>query len=229
MTARLRWWIVPVVLAVFLAAFVGFQQLEEMGEPGSGKEDGLFTQKAGASGPAVTIEASFAGGLTSHPSNHHLVVNNRDDSGELADWAEDWSLPAGAEVRPQLNGPYGTELYVLDIVEACRGGGGGASVKVGVRAPNGGGDIAWVAYVHLGEVRVQKGQPVYKDTVIGLIGDGFPYNENCWTGPHLHLEGYNEHEFSCYVDYAVGHRVQPGAPLGRVGGSDVAGPKQACP
>ena len=116
---------------------------------------------------------------------------------------------------------------MLDIVPACQGGAnGGTSVKIGVREPNSGPMIGWVAYVHLANVRVQKGQTVYPDTVLGQVGDGFPVNDACWDGPHVHLAGYNYHQYSCYADPAS---VAPGDTLGRVGGSDVTAPRTRCP
>jgi hypothetical protein len=165
--------------------------------------------------------------MTSHPSEHHTTHNTRNaGTGEPADWAADYEGPASTPVTSQLKGPYGTTLTVIDVVPTCRGVNGGTAVKVGVREPNGGPEIGWVAYGHLDNVRVAKGQTVYPDTVLGYIGTGYPRNSSCWTGPHLHIEGFNHKQMSCYYDP---RSVAPGTPLGRVGGSDVRARRSRCP
>lgn len=182
---------------------------------------------AEAGGDPVVIEASFPGTLSSHPRDHHRAENMRDaQTGEYADWAADYAVDAGTPVRSRLNGPYGTTLTVLAVVPSCGGGGGGTAVKVGVRAPNGGPELGWAAYLHLADVAVAEGQTVYPDTVLGVVGDGFVVDEACWTGPHLHVEGFNRDEYSCY--YAPSS-VGEGTALGRVGGSDVSAAQQPCP
>lgn len=188
----------------------------------------LGGERADAAGPNVVIEANFDGSLSSHPSEHHKARNTADAAtGKPADWAADYEVAAGTPITPQLKGPYGTTLTVIDIVPSCGGGlNGGTAVKIGVREPNGGPEIGWVAYLHLSDVSVSEGQTVYPDTVLGVIGDGFPVNDLCWTGPHLHVEGFNHKQYSCFYDHAS---VAPGSPLGRVGGSDVTTAPTRCP
>jgi len=188
----------------------------------------LGGERADAAGAPVVIEANFNGTLSSHPSTHHKARNTADAAtGKPADWAADYQVAAGTPITPQLKGPYGTTLTVIDIVPSCGSGlDGGTAVKIGVREPNGGPEIGWVAYLHLTSVSVTEGQTVYPDTVLGVIGDGFPQNESCWTGPHLHVEGFNHEKYSCFYDPAS---VAPGTPLGRVGGSDVTTAPAHCP
>jgi hypothetical protein len=214
-------------VSVFLVVLVGALLVAQLRSTNDSSVHRLgLGDPAAAAGPAVTIEAPFDTALNSHPRDHHRMVNARDaETGLDADWAEDLAAGAGASVTPRLNGPYGTEYSVIDVFPACRTGAeGGQAVKVEIRAPNGGEVIGWVVYGHLGEVRVSEGQMVYNDTVLGTIGDGFPY---CWTAPHLHLEAYNEAQHACY--YEVGAAIPAGTPLGRLGGDNVGAPRSVCP
>lgn len=188
----------------------------------------LGGERADAAGPNVVIEANFNGTLSSHPSTHHRARNTADAAtGRPADWAADYAVAPGTPITPQLNGPAGTTLTVIDVVPSCGSGlDGGTAVKIGVREPNGGTEIGWVAYLHLSNVSVTKGQTVSPGTVLGVVGDGFPQNASCWTGPHLHVEGFNHEKYSCFYDPTA---VAPGTPLGRVGGSDVTSERARCP
>jgi len=183
---------------------------------------------AQAAGSNVVIEANFSGTAGESGATHHRAVNTVDAAtGAPADWAADWVTGAGTPITPQLKGPYGTTLRVIGIVPACGGGAdGGTAVKIGVSEPNGGPEIGWVAYLHLANVGVAEGQVVYPDTVLGTVADGLPYNENCWTGPHLHVEGFNHAQHSCFYDPPA---VAPGTPIGRIGGGDVGAPQSRCP
>jgi len=185
----------------------------------------LGGDSADASGPAVLVESNFNGSLTSHPADHHRVTTDP-ETGQSSDWASDWSVSAGTPITPQLNGPYGTTLKVMDVQPSCSGGAdGGTAVRIAVYEPNGGPRIGWVAYLHLADVAVSAGQVVATDTVIGTVGSFTP-NEACWTGPHVHIEGFNDHEYSCYYAPAS---VAPGNPIGRIGGSDVGSAPAPCP
>jgi hypothetical protein len=181
---------------------------------------------ASAGGPPVIIESSFSGSMSSHPDGHHTAVNFRDpETGNSADWSADYAAAAGTAVKPRLSGPSGMTLAVADIAPSCSNGGGGTGVKVSV-ADSDGSTIGTVSYLHLAEVGVSVGDTVSTDTVLGTIGGDFAVDSACWTGPHLHVEGYNDSDYSCY--YAP-ETVEPGTAIGRIGGSDVTGRVTPCP
>lgn len=185
----------------------------------------MIAPPAHAGGSAVTIEADFAGSLTSHPVGHHTANNFRDDeTGLPADWSADYGVAAGTPITPRLNGPAGLTFTVAKVAPSCSNGGGGSGVQISVS--EGGAEIGRVAYLHLSNVGVNVGDVVDSSTVLGTVGGDFAYDENCWTGPHLHLEGFNRSDYSCYV---APQSTEPGTVLGRIGGSDVQGRETACP
>lgn len=185
----------------------------------------LLAPPAHAGGSAVTIEADYDATLTSHPDGHHTAVNFRDaETGYPGDWSADYGVAAGTPVRPRLSGPDGLTLTVVKVAPSCSNGGGGDGVQVSVR--EGGTEIGRVAYLHLQDVRVAEGDTIDTDTVLGVVGGDIAHDESCWTGPHLHLEGFNRSDYSCYLAPAT---ASPGTPLGRIGGSDVQQRETACP
>ncbi|MDT9593606.1 M23 family metallopeptidase [Nocardioides zeae] len=185
----------------------------------------LLAPAAHAGGPPVTIEADYDATLTSHPVGHHTANNFRDaETGYPGDWSADYGLAAGTPVRPRLSGPDGLTLTVAKVAPACTNGGGGQGVQVSVGDASG--EIGRVAYLHLEDVTVAEGDTVSTDTVLGVVGGDIAYDSSCWTGPHLHLEGFNRSDYSCFI---APETAAPGTPLGRIGGSDVQQRETACP
>lgn len=186
----------------------------------------VVASPASAGGSEVVIEASFSGNLTSHPDGHHTAVNFNDAAtGNPADWSLDYGTSAGTPVTPRLAGPAGMSLEVVDVAASCKNGGGGSGVKVAVREADGT-TIGTVSYLHLDDIAVAEGQAIATDTVLGVVGGDFAVDSACWTGPHLHIEGYNATDYSCYYAPST---VEPGAAIGRIGGSDVGARVSACP
>ncbi|TDT30841.1 peptidase M23-like protein [Naumannella halotolerans] len=160
-----------------------------------------------------------------HPDGHHTASNFTDpETSYSADGAADYGVAAGTPIKPRLNGPSNLELKVSKVAPSCSGGGGGTGVQVEVS--EGSEVIGFVSYLHLSDVDVEVGDVVDSDTVLGEIGTGYTQDENCWTGPHLHLEGFNRADYSCW---ATPSSVSAGSTLGRIGGSDVGQAGTACP
>lgn len=71
---------------------------------------------------------------------------------------------------------------------------GGHRVTVGLHT--GGTKIGSVIYAHI-EPSVSQGATISCwNTQLGVVGNYTP--SSCWTGPHVHVELYSQHNYACY-------------------------------
>lgn len=178
--------------------------------------------------PEVWFGSPVGGSWNADARTHHFMTNARD----YGDWATDIKVGAGVQVvlyaAPQ-NGGYNVTTKVEQVGPACSSGRDGASmVAVGVYA-NG----VKVGSIKYGHVRpsVSEGQWINRwGTSIGTVATGMTPNDLCWTGPHVHLEGFNVHNYSCFNrGYGIGSWLDPSNFVGFVGGARVGGYRQPCP
>lgn len=168
----------------------------------------------------VDIMAPVDGVITSHPSSHHIVFGG--------DWAEDIGTygGAGSPVYVRFANPTGNlSLSVSNVRQACQSGGGGLAVDVAVTID--GTLVGHVTYAHLANLQVTSGG-IGNGAQLGNAATGLPYNENCWTGPHVHFEPYNQHHYSCYQNLATGTGVGGGTRIGVLGGNVASGIRTPC-
>lgn len=177
--------------------------------------------------PEVWAGSPVDGRWVSPGSSHHWLANASDQG----DWATDIATGAGAAVvvyvAPQ-NGGYNVTTRVDQIGAACRAGNGASFVTVGIYVN--GARIGSITYAHLNP-SVSVGQWINRwGSVVGTVAGGLPYNSACWTGPHVHTQMYNVHNYSCFNrGYGIGSAVHPTNFIGFAGGWRVGGPRQACP
>ena len=88
--------------------------------------------------------------------------------------------------------------------------------------------VGSLVLAHLSGVSVSPGQIVGPDTQIGVVADGMAPNDACWTGPHVHVEWVNFHQYGCHYGAGAGAQVGEGTALGRIGGASATGPDQVC-
>ncbi|WP_157467389.1 hypothetical protein [Frankia sp. QA3] len=185
------------------------------------------TAAAAVPDPEVWAGSPVAGSWNTDAATHHWLANAADQG----DWATDIAVGAGTPVAvyvaPQ-NGGYDVATRVDQIGAACRAGDGASFVTVGIYT-NG----VRVGSITYGHVRpgVQAGQWVGRwGAVIGTVADGLPYDANCWTGPHVHLQMFNVHNYSCFNrGYGTNYHVDATNFVGFSGGRRVGGAGQACP
>lgn len=182
-----------------------------------------------AAGASAIVQSPIDGSVTSAPGEHTPVFEVPEAGGESGDAAMDIGAPEGTSVFPtiQYDGEGGLVLTVADILESCTGGGGGDAVQVHVATD--GLVVGSVIYAHLAEVAVTEGQTVSSDTQLGKVAGGLPEDENCWTGPHVHLEWVNHGDYGCYIPRAEGDHVALRDPVGQVGGDFGDGQGIVCP
>lgn len=192
---------------------------------------GVVTLQGTAS--AVVSPEAWAGSPVTGKWNadartHHWLGNAKDQG----DWASDITAPAGTSVvvyvAPQKSG-YTIMTRVDQIGAGCVAPRNGASfVTVGIYAN--GSRIGSITYGHVNPT-VHVGQSVNRwGSVIGHVAGGLPVNSACWTGPHVHLQMFNVHNYSCFNrGYKIGSTLRPTNFVGFAGGHRVSGPRQACP
>ncbi|MBM0277166.1 M23 family metallopeptidase [Micromonospora tarensis] len=192
---------------------------------------------AGASTPAAAatptpvvwigspLSAHWPTDPSSQPANHHLPYGG--------DWSVDLTN-VGVGTGVQLfAAPQNTALSISAKVEAvgpaCASGNladGGQKVVVGLY--NGGTKIGNVTYAHV-NATLGAGAWINRwNTQIGVVGS---YNwSSCWQGVHLHVEMYNQANYSCYNrGWTGGRQVDPTNFLGFLGGSYASARRQPCP
>lgn len=131
-------------------------------------------------------------------------------------------------VAPQTSG-YTVTTRVDYIGPGCGGGANGASfVNVGIYVN--GSRIGSVSYAHINP-SVHPGQWISRwGSVVGLVAGNLPYNVNCWSGSHVHMQSYNVHNYSCFNGgYHSGSVLSRTNFVSFVGRRRVSGPRQACP
>jgi hypothetical protein len=176
----------------------------------------------------VWVGSPVNGTWTSDAYTHHYLALDPD----VGDWAGDIGTGAGQQVfvyvAPQTSG-YTVTTRVDYIGPGCGGGANGASfVNVGIYVN--GSRIGSVSYAHINP-SVHVGQWISRwGSVVGLVAGNLPYNVNCWTGSHVHMQSYNVHNYSCFNGgYHIGSALSRTNFVSFVGGRRVSGPRQACP
>ncbi|GHJ44126.1 hypothetical protein Cs7R123_14680 [Catellatospora sp. TT07R-123] len=176
--------------------------------------------------PAVSVGSPVdgrwgrAGEPGSTPAGDHHRLGK---ATPMNQWAVDLRVPAGTPVVFGVAADHGTvtaEITQIVDGDACRAGGGGDFVTVGLYHE--GVLLGRVTYAHLRRDRkLRVGSPVAPKAVLGTVAalDG----ENtggpaCWTGPHVHLELRSETGGACWRDRAPGTRVRRGEVVGFVSG-----------
>jgi Protein of unknown function (DUF2673) len=176
----------------------------------------------------VWIGSPVNGTWTSDAYTHHYL----DLDPDVGDWAGDIGTAAGQQVivyvAPQTSG-YIVTTRVDHIGPGCGGGANGARfVNVGIYVNNV--RIGSVSYAHLNP-SVREGQWISRwGSVVGTVAGGLPVNQACWTGPHVHMQSYNVHNWSCFNrGYRIGSSLARTNFVSFVGGHRVSGSRQACP
>ncbi|ABD11941.1 hypothetical protein ThrDRAFT_03387 [Frankia casuarinae] len=179
--------------------------------------------------PEVWVGAPVAGTWTSDPATHHFLFHDQDQG----DWSGDISAAPGAAVKvfvaPQAGG-YPVATRVDQIGEACRYGGGGKFVNVGIYVNER--RTGSVTYGHLvPAANLAVGQWINRwDSTVGAVATGLPRDAGCWTGEHVHMQSYNVHNYSCFNrGYRLGSPLNPTNFVSFVGGSRGTRQRQACP
>jgi hypothetical protein len=178
--------------------------------------------------PEVWGGSPVAGHWMVDATTHHWLGNARDQG----NWAADISAPAGANVvvyiAPQNSG-YTVTTRVDQIGAGCVAPHSGASfVTIGIYVN--GARIGSITYGHLNPT-VHVGQAISRwGSVVGHVAGGLPYDQACWTGPHVHLQMFNTHNYSCFNrGYHIGSILKPTNFVGFAGGHRVSGSRRACP
>lgn len=169
----------------------------------------------------VVVGAPHGGQITSAPGQHHVPYGG--------DWSMDLATGAGTPVRVRLSHASGSlSLTVRSVRSACAAGiaYGGRLVEVGVTV--GGAYLGWILYSHLNP-SVSVGQSLSVGQQIGTLWNGNPPNENCWTGPHVHVELRNERHYACLVPRGTGSSISDNTALGVLGGQWRDSRNQSCP
>jgi hypothetical protein len=115
-------------------------------------------------------------------------------------------------------------LTIERVRQACRSGEGGLAVDVGVSID--GTRVGRVTYAHLTNLVATSGS-IGNHSRLGTLATGLPRNENCWTGPHVHIEPYNQSKYSCYDNLPSGTGVNGGTRVG-VLGATAGGTRAPC-
>jgi hypothetical protein len=187
-----------------------------------------FSSTASAAEPAVWVgsplSATWPTG-SSLPSQHHIVYGG--------DWSADLqSVAVGAPVvlyaAPQ-DGQTAVNAVVEVVRPACASGviaDGGYRVTVGLFT--GGTKIGTVTYAHVNP-SVNQGATVSRwNTQLGVVGNY--RSSSCWTGPHVHVEMYSQHNYACYNrGWAPGQAMNPTNFIGFTGGAYASAQRSACP
>jgi hypothetical protein len=177
--------------------------------------------------PEVWAGSPVEGTWNADAANHHWLANASDQG----DWAADIKAGAGVPVvvyvAPQ-NAGYTVTTRVDQIGAACRAGNGANFVTVGIYAN--GTRIGSITYAHV-RPTVVVGQFINRwGSSIGTVATGLPYDEACWTGPHVHVQMFNVHNYSCFNrGYSIGFAVHPTNFIGFSGGRRVSADRTPCP
>lgn len=162
------------------------------------------------------------------PTVHHYLANATDQG----DFAVDLIPPSGGgEVRlyaaPQQSGVSIT-ARVDQTGEACSSGRiGGQFATIGFYS--GSTRIGSATYGHL-NLAVSQGATIDRwGTLIGHVGTGYPKNDLCWSGPHVHFQMFSTHHYACFnKGYNLGSPIKTTNFLGFTGGNVASKERQAC-
>jgi hypothetical protein len=189
---------------------------------------------------ALVAAASLAGvlltaGPASATTEQALIMSPVDGKvtsapphkGFEGDWAMDIGAGAGSAVHVRFAKPTGNlALNITRIGESCSSGRRGGQM-VTVEAHVDGVLLGRTNYLHLANARGVG--PLNNGDQIGVVAGNLPYNELCWTGPHVHLEPRNASKYSCHAGVGVGAVVNGGTVLGVFGGEWATGVNSRCP
>lgn len=178
---------------------------------------------ASATPKQVVINSPVDGRVSSSPFEsppHHVIYGQ---------WSFD--IHTFGQARPvyarfgATNG--NLRLRVVERVNtSCRSGGGGWRVQV--RAWVDGVLVGDVFYLHLANAHPEG--DIANGTQIGTTALGASDNPNCWTGPHIHVEGINRSgSASCARRINIGTDLGAGSAIGVIGGDWAGANNQACP
>ena len=187
----------------------------------------LGSPPASAAGNPADVQSPVSGTVTSAPGEHHRVFWDP-IAQAYGDVAMDVGAPPGTSVHPRVGYGGSLTMTVSDVFPACSApADGGTAVRVDITTD--GTTVGSVTYAHLANVGVSPGQSVGTDTELGVVAGSLPYNQACWTGPHVHVEWVNHRDWGCYVPRSVGSPVSEAEMVGRVGGDFGEGPNAVCP
>lgn len=168
----------------------------------------------------VAIMSPVDGKVTSLPQSHHIVVGG--------DWSEDIAGSGAANVYARFANPTGAlALKVEAITQSCSTNQGGVTVRLAVSVD--GVRLGTVRLLHLAGLTKGVGHGVAPGERLGTQATGLPYNENCWTGPHVHLEPRNDSSYACYVPVGSLQSLNGGSAVGVLGGAYANGVRGSCP
>jgi len=192
----------------------------------------------GTEDPAVWVGAPFAGNWPSATDCAQAEYPSMDCSLPAkhwtpygGDWSADMPQSAGTKIHLYL-APDVTARTVRAKVEAvtnaCTSGDGGKVVTIGVYF--GDRKIGWVKYAHV-VPSVEAGTEVAPwGSNLGSVFGADADQENCWYGPHVHMEFDNTNNYSCYSKgWSAGQKVSASAFVGFLGGSRVKSQPAPCP
>ncbi|MBV1849408.1 M23 family metallopeptidase [Catellatospora tritici] len=177
--------------------------------------------------PAVAVGSPVDGrwGRAGEPGSTPVGGHHRLGKAQpMNQWAADLRVDAGTPVVFRVTADSGrvtAEITQIVDGDACRAGGGGDFVTVGLYYEKT--LLGRVTYAHLRRDRkLRIGAVVAPGAVLGTVADlggadtGGP---NCWTGPHVHLELRSETHAACWRDRTPGARLREGDTVGYVSGS----------
>lgn len=217
-----------VVTAMAVSVVVGLMSPSAAGafeDDCSKAVDGCHAEKGVAEAglpEQVTILNPVNGGtLTSSPREsppHHTFVG---------DWAADIALGGAQPAYARFGNATGSlSLTITGTGTGCSGGGGGRAVRVQVSVD--GVDLGYVWFLHFATLARTSGA-IANGELLGTQLTGASQGANCWTGPHIHVEPYQSHGYSCFVNRGIGSGVPTNGAVGVLGGNWASGENATCP
>lgn len=157
---------------------------------------------------------------------HHWLANASDKGSFAIDLVAGAGQAVNVYAAPQNNNVSVT-AKVTQIGAACRRGNGGSFVTVSFY--QGSTRIGSATYAHI-TPSVSVNQVVNRwGTKIGTVGSGYPKNNECWTGPHVHTQVFSVRNHACFNGgYRLGQGIRKTNFFAFTGGNVANGPKQAC-
>ena len=181
----------------------------------------LSVGEAGLSEQVTILNPVNGGTLTSSPREnppHHTFVG---------DWAADIALGGAQPAYARFGNATGAlALTITGTGTGCSGGGGGLAVRVQVSVD--GVDLGYVWFLHFASLARTSGA-IANGELLGTQLTGPSQGANCWTGPHIHVEPYQSHGYSCFVNRGIGSAVPTNGAIGVLGGNYASGKNATCP
>ena len=147
------------------------------------------------------------------------------------DWAVDLPKPAATKVHlyvaPRVQSSVVT-TKVESVSQACTTGDGGKVITIGVYVEDT--KVGWIKYAHVIPAVEAGAEVVPWGTELGSVFEAGSHQENCWYGPHVHMEVDNTTHYSCYnKGWSAGRDFSPTNSFGFSGGRQVTWHPDACP